>query len=104
LSPEPGQALGGDIPAGNLVRGAPTSATLLPISILQWRNAVCCRTVWRSQCQAVLFWLSKSIWNSSALRCTVVFLVCERFWRFRLLSLSALHAAGLWTQLSSIWI
>lgn len=69
------------------LHGAPTSVTLLPVSMLQWRNAVYCWTVWCSKCQAVLFWLSTSIWNSSTLCNTVVFLVCEHFWWFRFLPL-----------------
>lgn len=50
------------------LHGAPTSATLLPVSMLQWRNAVYCWTVWCSKCQActvLIKHIDKKFFNTS---------------------------------------
>lgn len=47
---------------------APTSATLLPVSMLQWRNTVFCWTVWCSKCQActvLIKHIDKKFFNTS---------------------------------------
>lgn len=65
----------------------PKPLQMLLVSMLQWGSVAYCWTVWCSECQAALFWLSTLIWDASTRQHTVVFLVGEHFWWFRFLFL-----------------